>query len=95
VLDEPTSALDRSVQQEIVKLLRQIQEAHGLTYLFISHDLAVVRAMADTIMVMRHGRVVEAGPTEEIFARPREDYTRALLAAALEHKVVAHEAVAG
>ena len=95
VLDEPTSALDRSVQKEIVKLLRRIQEGHGLTYLFISHDLAVVRAMADTIMVMRHGRVVEAGPTEEIFARPREDYTRALLAAALEHKVVAPEAVAG
>jgi oligopeptide transport system ATP-binding protein len=95
VLDEPTSALDRSVQKEIVNLLRRIQEEHGLTYLFISHDLAVVRAMADTIMVMQHGRVVEAGPTEEIFARPREDYTRALLAAALDHKVVAPEAVAG
>jgi len=94
VLDEPTSALDRSVQKEIVKLLRQIQETHGLTYLFISHDLAVVRAMADTVMVMRHGKVVEAGPTEEIFEAPREDYTRALLAAALEHKVVAREAVA-
>jgi oligopeptide transport system ATP-binding protein len=95
VLDEPTSALDRSVQKEIVKLLRQIQEAHGLTYLFISHDLAVVRAMADTVVVMRESWVVEAGPTEEIFANPRADYTRALLAAALEHKVVAREAVAG
>jgi ABC-type microcin C transport system duplicated ATPase subunit YejF len=94
VLDEPTSALDRSVQKEIVKLLRQIQEAHGLTYLFISHDLAVVRAVADTVVVMRHSSVIEAAPTEEIFARPREAYTRALLAAALEHKVVAREAVA-
>jgi ABC-type microcin C transport system duplicated ATPase subunit YejF len=94
VLDEPTSALDRSVQKDLVKLLRQIQEAHGLTYLFISHDLAVVRAVADTVMVMRHSSLIEAGPTEEIFARPREAYTRALLAAALEHKVVAREAVA-
>jgi len=94
VLDEPTSALDRSVQKEIVALLRALQEAHGLTYLFISHDLAVVRALADTVMVMRHGRIVESGPTERIFLAPREDYTRALLAAALDHRVVAREAVA-
>ena len=82
VLDEPTSALDRSVQSEIVDLLRGLQERHGLAYLFISHDLAVVRAMADTIMVMKAGRVVEAGVTAQIFAAPREAYTRDLIAAA-------------
>jgi oligopeptide transport system ATP-binding protein len=82
VLDEPTSALDRSVQKSIVALLKDLQARHGLSYLFISHDLAVVRAMADWIMVMKDGRVVEAGPTETIFGAPREDYTRRLLAAA-------------
>ena len=82
MLDEPTSALDRSVQREILALLRRLQDAHGLTYLFITHDLAVVRAMADEVMVMREGRIVERGATEAIFSRPREDYTRALLAAA-------------
>ncbi|NBN63039.1 dipeptide ABC transporter ATP-binding protein [Microvirga tunisiensis] len=86
VLDEPTSALDRTIQKQIVTLLRDLQAAHGLTYLFISHDLAVVRAMADTVMVMQHGKVVEAGPTEAIFDQPREDYTRKLISAAmLEH----------
>jgi ABC-type microcin C transport system duplicated ATPase subunit YejF len=82
ILDEPTSALDRSVQKRIVELLRGLQDEHGLSYIFISHDLAVVRAMADTILVMRNGRVVEAGPAEAIFARPQEDYTRELMAAA-------------
>ena len=82
VLDEPTSALDRSVQSEIVNLLRRLQQAHNLTYLFISHDLAVVRAMSDEIMVMKDGRVVERGETAVIFAAPREEYTRALIAAA-------------
>jgi oligopeptide transport system ATP-binding protein len=82
VLDEPTSALDRSVQKEIVELLRRLQAAHGLAYVFISHDLAVVRALADRILVMRHGRVVEAGSTEAILERPEHPYTRELISAA-------------
>jgi microcin C transport system ATP-binding protein len=83
VLDEPTSALDRSVQAQIVDLLRDLQARHDLAYLFISHDLRVVRALASDLLVMRAGKVVEQGPAERIFASPREDYTRALLAAAL------------
>jgi oligopeptide transport system ATP-binding protein len=86
VLDEPTSALDRSVQKEVVELLRELQRAHGLAYLFISHDLAVVRALSDEIMVMRSGKVVERGPVELIFDRPREEYTRNLIAAAFLHE---------
>ncbi len=82
VLDEPTSALDMSVQAQIVDLLQQLQADHGLGYLFISHDLRVVRALAHRIVVMRQGRVVEQGPADEILARPREAYTRALMAAA-------------
>jgi ABC-type microcin C transport system duplicated ATPase subunit YejF len=82
VLDEPTSALDRQVQKQIVDLLRDLQEVHNLSYLFISHDLAVVRAMADHIMVMKDGRMVEQGSPEEIFDHPHEDYTRRLMAAA-------------
>jgi oligopeptide transport system ATP-binding protein len=87
VLDEPTSALDRSVQKQIINLLRNLQAEHGLAYLFISHDLAVVRAMADYIMVMKAGQVVEQGPTEAIFTTPQKDYTRLLLAAALSGKL--------
>ncbi|MEM9223418.1 MAG: ABC transporter ATP-binding protein [Pseudomonadota bacterium] len=86
VLDEPTSALDRSVQKQVILLLRALQDEHGLTYIFISHDLAVVRAMADRVMVMKSGEVVEEGATEEIFDRPRTDYTRALLRAAFQLK---------
>jgi len=82
VLDEPTSALDMSVQAQIVDLLRALQARHKLAYLFISHDLKVVRALADEVIVMRDGKVVEHGPAEEIFERPREAYTRALMAAA-------------
>jgi ABC-type microcin C transport system duplicated ATPase subunit YejF len=82
VLDEPTSALDRSVQKQIIDLLRHLQQTHDLSYLFISHDLAVVRAMADYILVMKDGKVVEEGETAQIFAEPREPYTRALMAAA-------------
>ena len=82
VLDEPTSALDRSVQKEIVDLLRDLQKAHGLAYVFISHDLAVVRALSDEIMVMKNGKVVERGTVEAIFDQPKEEYTRDLIAAA-------------
>jgi microcin C transport system ATP-binding protein len=83
VLDEPTSALDMSVQAQIVDLLRQIQQDHNLAYLFISHDLRVVRALANEVIVMRDGLAVEQGATAEIFDRPKTDYTKALIAAAL------------
>jgi len=86
VLDEPTSALDMSVQAQIVQLLRDLQKAHNLAYLFISHDLKVVRALAHEVLVMRQGRVVEQGPADQIFTNPREAYTRALMAAAFELK---------
>lgn len=85
ILDEPTSALDRSVQKQIVELLRELQARHRLTYVFISHDLAVVRALADRVMVMKEGKVVEAGLTEDIFESPQTDYTRALMAAAFKY----------
>ena len=88
VLDEPTSALDMTVQVQIVELLRKLQERHGLAYLFISHDLRVVRAMSHQIMVLRQGDVLEQGPAEAIFANPQHDYTRALLAAAFDLKTV-------
>ena len=82
MLDEPTSALDMSVQAQVVDLLRDLQKAHGLAYLFISHDLKVVRALANEVIVMRQGKVVEAGPAEQIFDAPQSDYTKALMAAA-------------
>ncbi|WP_316015253.1 ABC transporter ATP-binding protein [Roseobacter sp. HKCCA0434] len=84
VLDEPTSALDMTVQVQIVELLRELQARHGLAYIFISHDLKVVRAMSHRVMVMRLGDVVEEGTVEQIFDNPREDYTKRLMMAAFE-----------
>jgi len=94
VLDEPTSALDMSIQAQIVDLLRELQERHGLAYLFISHDLKVVRALADRVIVMRHGRVVEQGTSRQIFESPTQPYTRALIAAAFDIEAVETDAVA-
>ncbi|UCA45711.1 ABC transporter ATP-binding protein [Pseudochrobactrum sp. XF203] len=82
MLDEPTSALDMSVQAQVVELLRNLQKKHELSYLFISHDLRVVKALANHVLVMRNGKAVEYGPAEEIFGAPKTDYTRALMAAA-------------
>ncbi|EKF44322.1 ABC transporter [Nitratireductor indicus C115] len=82
MLDEPTSALDMSVQAQVVDLLRDLQKRHNLAYLFISHDLKVVRALANNVIVMRAGKVVETGTAEQIFEAPQTDYTRALIAAA-------------
>ena len=84
MLDEPTSALDMSVQAQVVDLLRDLQHKHNLAYLFISHDLRVVKALANEVIVMRQGRVVEKGPSAEIFSAPKADYTRALMAAAFD-----------
>ena len=82
VLDEPTSALDMTVQVQIVDLLRNLQKAHGLAYLFISHDLRVVRAMSHSVIVMKEGDVVEHGPVSDVFEAPKTQYTRGLMAAA-------------
>ncbi len=84
VLDEPTSALDRQVQKQIVDLLRNLQQQHNLSYLFISHDLAVVRAMADHIIVMKDGKMVEQGTPDDVMLRPKQNYTRRLMAAAFQ-----------
>ncbi len=84
VLDEPTSALDMSVQAQIVELLRDLQARHKMAYLFISHDLRVVRALSHRVMVMRGGRLIESGNADEVFENPKESYTKALLAAALD-----------
>jgi microcin C transport system ATP-binding protein len=94
VLDEPTSALDRSIQAQMIELLRALQVRHRLAYLFISHDLRVIRALSDEVIVMRAGTVLERGPTAQIFERPEHPYTRALIAAALDLEVVEHDAVA-
>jgi microcin C transport system ATP-binding protein len=84
MLDEPTSALDMSVQAQVVDLLRDLQQKRNLTYLFISHDLKVVRALANDIVVMRAGKIVESGPAKDVFDHPQSDYTKALMAAAFD-----------
>jgi microcin C transport system ATP-binding protein len=82
MLDEPTSALDMSVQAQVVDLLRNLQARHDLAYLFISHDLKVIRALANEVIVMRNGKIVEFGPAKQIFEAPQTDYTKALISAA-------------
>lgn len=94
ILDEPTSALDMSVQAQIVDLLRDLQRRHHLAYLFISHDLKVIRAMSNEVLVMRDGVIVEHGTTEHIFDHPRERYTKALIAAAFDLDATAAEVLA-
>ena len=84
VLDEPTSALDMSVQAQIVDLLRDLQTKHNLSYLFISHDLKVVRALSHNVLVMKGGKVVEQGTVDQIFDKPKEQYTKTLIKAALD-----------
>ena len=83
VLDEPTSALDLSVQAQIMELLRNLQEQHGVTFIFISHDLRVIRAISHRVIVMREGKIVEEGDSATLFASPKQDYTKALISAAL------------
>jgi microcin C transport system ATP-binding protein len=94
MLDEPTSALDMSVQAQVVDLLRSLQKKHDLAYLFISHDLKVVRALANQVIVMRNGEVVERGTSEDIFSRPVTDYTKALIAAAFKAETAPEGVVA-
>ena len=95
MLDEPTSALDVSVQAQIVDLLRDLQKKHGLSYLFISHDLKVVKALCNYIIVMRNGVAVEEGPAQEIFVNPKTDYTQALWNAAFKMEATHDDVVAG
>ncbi len=91
VLDEPTSALDVSVQAQIVDLLRELQRRYQLAYVFISHDLRVVRALANHLLVMKNGQVVESGPAQQVPAAPQHPYTQALLAAALNLETASYD----
>ena len=84
LLDEPTSALDLSVQAQIIDLLRKLQDEKGLSYLFISHDLKVVRALCHRVMVMQHGKIIEQGPVNEVLTNPKTEYTERLVKAAFE-----------
>ena len=88
LLDEPTSALDISVQSQIIDLLRDLQQKNKLTYVFISHNLKVVRALADEVLVMKNGKIVERGSAKNIFEKPKEDYTKALIKAAFDIETV-------
>jgi microcin C transport system ATP-binding protein len=94
VLDEPTSALDMLIQSQIVDLLRDLQHRKDLTYLFISHDLRVVAALASKLIVMRHGKIVEEGAAADIFKAPKSPYTKALFAAAFNIETAAEGVVA-
>lgn len=80
ILDEPTSSLDRTVQAQILALLKSLQQKHGLAYIFISHDLHVVRALCHQVIVLRQGKVVEQGPCTRVFNAPQHEYTRQLIA---------------
>jgi microcin C transport system ATP-binding protein len=94
LLDEPTSALDMSVQAQMVALLRDLQEKHGLAYLFISHDLRVIKAMAHEVLVMKDGKAIESGSAAQLFSAPQKAYTRALMAAAFNLEAVEAQATA-
>jgi microcin C transport system ATP-binding protein len=84
VLDEPTSSLDRTIQFQVIELLRSLQAKHGLSYIFISHDLKVVKNLCHEIIIMRQGKIVEAGSATEIFSNPQAEYTKELLATAFD-----------
>ena len=84
LLDEPTSALDLSIQSQIIDLLKDLRNKHKLSYLFISHDLKVIKALCHNVLVMQHGNVVEAGPTQDVLINPQKEYTRALVNASFE-----------
>ncbi len=94
VLDEPTSALDMLIQSQMVDLLRDLQKKHDLTYMFISHDLRVVAALASRLLVLRHGKMVEEGAAADLFKAPKTEYTRALFAAAFKLETAPEGAVA-